>query len=392
MLASGDRGAVQDIAYGTLRHFGRLRALLDHLARKPVADAAVRGLLLVALYQLEFTRAKPFVVVDNAVQATEQLGFGVAKGLTNAILRNFLRRRAAALAAADALPEARYGHPAWWIEKLHEQYPEHWLPIFEVSNTPPPMTLRVNLRRNSIDGCLEALSAEGIDATHLGGAAITLSRAVPVDCLPGFPAGKLSIQDWSAQHAAVLLELADGMHVLDACSAPGGKTGHILEIADVDLLALDTNAGRLKRVEDNLDRLGLHARLVHADATDLTAWWDGRQFDRVLVDAPCSGSGVVRRHPDIKWVRRAADIPAFAATQDRLLDALWQVLRVGGKLCYATCSVFREENQQRITAFLSRRGDAARLKISLPSARDGQLIPESLHDGFFYAVLEKCES
>jgi 16S rRNA (cytosine967-C5)-methyltransferase len=338
---------------------------------------------------LAYTRAKPFAIVDHAVATTAALGKPAAKGLTNAILRNYLRRREALHGEAAKVAVARLNHPDWWIDKVRAQFPEQWQAMLEVANDPPPMTLRVNLRRTTTADYLERLDSVAMSGAVLGRAALRLSQPVPVANLPGFAQGDVSVQDASAQHGATLLDLAGGMRVLDACSAPGGKTGHILELADVHLLALDSNQARLDRVAENLRRLQLQAELRLADTTDPAQWWDGRQFDRILIDAPCTGSGVVRRHPDIKWARRPSDIGQFVVQQHRLLEALWPTLRLGGKLLYATCSVFREENHEQIAAFLSRHRDAECLPLANLNTQDGQIVPDDSHDGFFYALLGK---
>jgi 16S rRNA (cytosine967-C5)-methyltransferase len=254
------------------------------------------------------------------------------------------------------------------------------------------MTLRVNKRRCSVDAYLDLLRSHDIGALHLGGEAVVLSHPMPVDKVPGFADGSVSVQDASAQYAAVLLDLAPGMRVLDACSAPGGKTGHLLEVADVQVVALDSDLERLKRVADNLVRLKLTAELKAADAAAVDTWWDGEPFDRILIDAPCTGSGVTRRHPDIKWMRRPTDIAQFTDQQNRLLETLWPTLRLGGKLLYATCSVFREENNEQITAYLSRHRDACSLPLTGLQTIDGQIVPDDFHDGFFYALLAKTGS
>jgi len=387
------RAAVQDLSYGVLRFLTRLEAWLDALLEKPLADARLRLLLLVALYQLEHTRAAPHAVVDHAVRACHALGLTSAKGLVNAVLRSFLRRRAALQARVQRNEAARYCHPQWWIDKLRAQYPGEYAAMLEAGNARPPFVLRVNRRRLTVAGYLELLARHGIAGEAYGAAAVLLPKALPAARVPGLAEGLVSVQDAAAQLAAPLLDLGDGMRVLDACAAPGGKTGHALELADVDLTALDSDAARLERVRANLGRLGLSARVLCGDASDPGAWWDGTPFDRILLDAPCSASGIARRHPDIKWLRRDADIAQYAQLQRRMLDALWQVLASGGKLLYATCSVFHEENREQVAQFLERHRDARR--VALPAlgddihARAGQLLPDGRHDGFFYALLQK---
>lgn len=390
-LTPQQRAGIQDLSFGTLRHLGRLDAALGLLLQKPLSDESVRHLLRVSLYQLAYGKTSSHAVVNNAVETVRRLRKASAAGLVNAVLRGFLRRREEILAqAAEVGDEARYDHPQWWIDKLKRQYPDRWPALLEANNQHPPMTLRVNSRQTSPEEYLERLAEEGIVAHFLGGSALLLAQPMAVDGLPGFRDGRVSVQDAGAQLAAFFLDGLDGMRVLDACSAPGGKTAHILELADVDLTALDSDTGRLERVRENLDRLDRSARLVAGDAAQPETWWDGRPFDRILADVPCSASGVVRRHPDIKWLRRESDIAGFAKQQGEILTALWRTLASGGKLLYATCSVFAEENQQQIAAFLQRNPDARLLPLDDPALDHGQLLPDDRHDGFFYALLAKA--
>ena len=386
-LSVSERGAIQDICYGTLRHLGQLRAVLDQLAPKPIASPELRTLLLTALYQLEYSEAAPYAVVDCAVECAARIGGDHVKPFANAVLRNFQRRREALLANAAALDEGRFSYPGWWIERLRHDLGADAERILDMGNRHPPMTLRTNARRGSASDYLHRLRQAGLDARRLDNDALVLVRPVAVDRLPGFGEGVVSVQDAGAQLAATLLDVQDGMRVLDACAAPGGKTAHILELADVDMTALDADAVRLQRLRSNLQRLRLSAHLQAADAAALDAWWDGNAFERVLVDAPCSASGVVRRHPDIKWLRRPSDIAGFAAQQRRLLEASWKVVAHGGKLLYVTCSIFSEEDHETIGNFLARHPDA-RILGAMPG-RDGLLLPDDEHDGFYYALLRK---
>ena len=382
----GERGALQDIVYGSLRQLGRLDAWLDALLERPLTDPQLGWLLRVALYQLAYTRAPAHAVVHNAVTAA---GEGWRRGLANAVLRNFQRRRAELEKIADAQPSARWSHPDWWIAKLQAQHPDHWQGILEAGLLHPPFTLRVNGRHGDVASYLQRLTEAELPARQTGADAVTLDKAVPVQSLPGFDQGHVSVQDAGAQWAARLLEAQPGERVLDACAAPGGKTGHILERADVALTALDLDAMRLARVQENLDRLQLHVMLIQGDAAQPDAWWDGRPFDRILADVPCSASGVVRRNPDIKWLRRPDDIAQFAAQQAVMLEALWRLLIPGGTLLYATCSVFDEENDEQVRAFLARHtSDAERCSLPEPLS-NGTLLPDAKHDGFFYALLRK---
>lgn len=376
------RPAVQDLVYGTLRQFGRGDFILDELLSRPLDDADVRALLLVALYRLETRPEMAHTVVDQAVNAAGGLAAGKMRGLTNGVLRNFLRRSEALLAAADRHEVAAHRHPEWWVRRLRESYPEQWPAIVAAGNQPPPMALRVNRKRSSVEDYGVLLAEEGIGCRSGGDDALLLERPVPVDRLPRFAEGWVSIQDPGAQRAAALLDPRPGSRVLDACAAPGGKTAHLLERADLDLLALDLKPARCRRIEATLERLGLAAQVRVADCARPDAWWDGNPFDAILADVPCSASGVVRRHPDAKWLRRDADVAGFAAAQGRILEALWRLLKPGGKLLYATCSVFPEENQGQLTAFLARHASARR-------GHEEQWLPSDDHDGFYYCLLEK---
>jgi 16S rRNA (cytosine967-C5)-methyltransferase len=391
---AGERGAIQDLAYGTLRFLGWLEAILDALLKKPVPDARLRALLLVGLYQLEHTRAAPHAVVDHAVRTCEALGLVSAKGLTNAVLRNFLRERTALGAHARRSEVARYSHPQWWIDKLRAQYPSHYAAALDADNLHPPLALRVNRRRVATADYIALLTEHDIRAEGAGDAAVILASPLPAHRIPGLGEGLVSVQDAAAQLAAPLLELRDGQRVLDACAAPGGKATHILELANVELFALDNDELRLERLRANLARLGLAANVRCADAAEPGSWWDGKPFERILVDVPCSASGVARRHPDIKWLRRAFDIEQFGERQSRMLDALWQVLGRGGKLLYATCSVFREENGEQVSRFVERHPDATRANLPAldndPGLPAGQLLQNPRHDGFFYALVQKA--
>ncbi len=382
------RAALQDLSFGTLRYCGQLQAILDMLLHKSLPDQRVRFLMLVALFQLQYGKSAHHAVVDHAVRAAQVLNPRVS-GLVNAILRNFLRNRPALLEQAGRSAEGKYSYPQWWVDEVRVQYGERGAAILEAGNQRPPMTLRVNRRRGSTADYLAQLVRQGLPARQIAPGALLLEKPVPVDRLPGFFEGLVSVQDAGAQYAASLLDVRDGMRVLDACAAPGGKTAHILELADAEMVAVDKDAIRLQRVVENLQRLKLNAQLLAGDAAHPDAWWDGRPFQRILADVPCSASGVVRRHPDVKWLRRSTDIAGFAAQQFAILQALWRLLAQDGKLLYATCSVFREENELVVASFLARHRDALRLAVDLPDNTEGQLLPDEQHDGFFYALLQK---
>lgn len=381
-LAPAERAAVMDITHGALRHYGWLRGALDKLLSRPLTDSHIDRLLIVALYQLEHTQAAPYAIVDHAVRVATAHEGGRLKGLTNAVLRNFQRRHDELAAALRREPTAFWNHPDWWVGAVQQAYPKDWKAILTASNQHPPMTVRVNRRRLSVADWLTRLQEAGLDGVVLEGEAVRLVKPVPVDKLPGFAEGDVSVQDAGAQLAADWLEVAEGMRVLDACAAPGGKTCHLLERAKLDLTAVDNDASRLQRVQSNLTRLGLSARCLTGDASRPKAWWDGQMFDRVLADVPCSASGVARRHPDIKWTRRPTDIPSLGRQQGALADALWALVAPGGKMLYATCSIFPTENRRQVDAFLTRH-------VNAELERDIQLLPDENHDGFYYALIRK---
>lgn len=383
---AGVRGAILDLTYGTLRDYGRQDFILGKLLQKPLPEP-VQSLLRVALHRLAVRPDTAHTVVDQAVSAASNLIGGKFKGVANGVLRNALRQAGELAQAADADMVAEHRHPPWWIRRLKNQYPQKWRAILAAGNTHPPMALRVNPLRASDDEVLADFAAAGITVKRLAAGTLLLDQPLSVSRLPGFAEGCLSVQDAGAQHAARYLDLDDGQRVLDACAAPGGKSAHILETADVALTALDSSPVRAQRISENLARLGLAAEVKASDCRKLDAWWDGRPFERILADVPCSASGVVRRNPDIKWLRRSDDIPRFAAQQAEILEALWQTLAPGGKMLYATCSVFAEENGDQITAFAARHPDCRRLPIA--GQLDCQYLPCAEHDGFFYALLEK---
>jgi len=381
------RAALLDLTHGTLRRYGRVQRVVRELSRQERSDPLVEALLWCSLYALESGRYAEYTVVDQAVRACALLEKWTAKGYVNAVLRGSLRSRAMLESRIAADEEARYQHPRWWIDLVRAAYPAQWEQVLAAGNSHPPMALRVNRRRIGLAEYEARLAAEGIVTRRVGGEALLLERALPAERLPGFAAGEVSVQDAAAQRAAPCLDLAAGQRVLDACAAPGGKSAHMLELADVALTALDADAARAGRITRNLERLGLAARVAIADCSQLAQWWDGVPFDRILADVPCSASGVARRHPDLKWLRRAQDIGAFAARQAAILDALWQALGAGGKLLYVTCSVFPQENESVVEAFVARAPGARRLPLA--DGRAAQWLPEAGHDGFYYALIEK---
>jgi 16S rRNA (cytosine967-C5)-methyltransferase len=395
-----DRGFTQDLAFGTARWQPRLSALAEKLLQKPfkAADADVEALLLVGLYQLLYTRVPAHAAIGETVGCADKLKKPWAKGLLNAVLRNAQRESETIFAELERDPVVRTAHPRWLQKSLKAFWPEQWEAICEANNAHPPMILRVNRRHHSRDVYLGLLTEAGIAATPCvySRDGIILEAAADVRSLPGFAEGWISVQDEAAQLAADLLDLAPGQRVLDACCAPGGKTCHILEAepALAGVVAVDLEAKRLVRVKENLERLGLNAELIAADGRDTEKWWDGKPFQRILLDAPCSATGVIRRHPDIKLTRQPDDIAALAQLQGELLDAMWKTLEVGGILLYATCSTLPTENTEVIAAFLERTPGARELDLATtagikqPHGRQ-LLAQQGGHDGFYYAKLIK---
>jgi 16S rRNA (cytosine967-C5)-methyltransferase len=386
------RGATQDLAYRAMRNLGHSDTLINLLTTRAPEPAALHGLLSCALALLvppTVGNAAPydaFTVVDQAVRAASaDPAIAHAKGMVNAVLRRFLREQDSLLEAVMKEPVARWNYPRWWIDAMRQAHPTHWQLVLEAGNAAPPLTLRVNQRLSNPASYLALLAEHEIAARQVGPWAIRLERPVPVTQIPGFAAGMVSVQDAAAQLAGLLLDAQDGMRVLDACAAPGGKTGHLLELAHLNLTALDSDPRRLTRIEENLQRLQLAASLKAGDATT-TTWWDGQLFDRILADVPCTASGIVRRHPDIRWLRRKADAAQLATLSAQILDNLWQMLQPGGKLLFVTCSVWPQESEAQAAAF-ALRNSAVRLQAP------GQLLPTATedddHDGLFYALFQK---
>ena len=396
-LQPRDRAFARELAFGVCRWYFELDGLLAQLLGRPLKarDADVRALILCGLYQLHRLRTPDHAAVGETVSACRELGKPWATKLVNALLRGFQSRAKELLAGLDA--NQRLAHPPWLAERIRAAWPEHSEAILSANNSHPPMTVRVNLGRISRSDWSARARAAGIEGRDcaLAGEGWTLAKPCDVRQLPGFDDGLVSVQDEAAQLAAALLVCTDGERVLDACAAPGGKAGHLLErYPGIELVAIDNSAKRLARIGENMERLGLRAELVPGDAGTPGAWWDGRPFDRILLDAPCSGSGVIRRHPDIKLLRSPAQIEALRATQSAILDGVWQVLKPGGELLYCTCSVFPDETEELIAGFLSRTADARALGIDagwgFSRGVGRQLLPTiDGHDGFFYARLRR---
>jgi 16S rRNA (cytosine967-C5)-methyltransferase len=401
------RATVQSLAFGSVRWFHQLEACLAVLSGRPPErlDPKVRALALVGLYQLAHGETPPHAAVSETVEATRLLGCPKAAGFVNAVLRRFLRERNSIFASVQEDPAVRHSHPPWMVEAFAKDWPEDFLAILAADNRHPPMWLRVNVARTSVAAYRARLSQAGIEAAGCDFApeALRLARPVEVGRLPGFADGLVSVQDAAAQLAARLLHARPGMRVLDACAAPGGKACHLLELEGglAELVALDVDPDRLDRVADNLERLGLAATVLAGDACEPATWWDGRPFDRILLDAPCTGTGVIRRHPDIKLLRQPGDVAQFVERQQRLLASAWSLLVPGGWLVYATCSVLRAENAVQLRSFLAANPGAVEVTESArlfwpaqpPVAGSGPgvalLTGAADTDGFYYACVEK---
>lgn len=395
-LPEEERGFYQQLVYGCARHYLSLDELTRKLLDKPIQrkERVIHMLLVVGVYQLWQLDLPEHAALYETVDGTKPLKKPWAAKLLNAALRRFQREGDELVAGL----QNGAGYPGWLTRQLRQAYPDQWQQVLDAGNVQGPMTLRVNRSRLQRDAWLAQADNEGLEvsACEQTASAVTLAQPVPVLAIPGFSDGEVSVQDEAAQQCALLLAPQDGERVLDACAAPGGKTGHLLESANIDLTALDIDDSRLQRVTENLDRLGLSAKLKAADAADINAWWDGEPFDRILLDAPCSGTGVIRRHPDIKLLRRPKDIEFLMQVQDRLLAQLWRTLKPGGRLLYATCSILPRENSERIAAFLQRQSDAQLVPLTLagdaPAEFGVQWLPQPAgHDGFYFALLEKAD-
>ncbi|MCR4302043.1 MAG: 16S rRNA (cytosine(967)-C(5))-methyltransferase RsmB [Sulfuricaulis sp.] len=399
-VPSRDAALIQEMAYGVLRWFQQLETVAALFIEKPLKakDQDVHLLLLVGLYQLFHMRVARHAAVKETVEAAGALKKPWAKNFLNACMRASLREEARARAAIAASPTAAFSHPDWLLGEIRHHWPDNWASILVANNERPPLVLRVNQRHQSREQYLARLAQAGIAAkAHpFSDSAVVLNAPMAVSKLPGFAAGEVSVQDAAAQFAAPLLDAQAGERVLDACAAPGGKTGHLLEftVGLSELVALEQKPARRRLIEENLERLGMTANIIIGDAADSADWWDGRPFDRILADVPCSATGVIRRHPDIKQRRQPGDLPRLVAAQERILDGLWPLLKPGGKLLYVTCSILPVENENQMTACLKRHPDATVETLSLNAGQartvGRQILPgESGMDGFYYARLRK---
>ncbi|WP_455366681.1 16S rRNA (cytosine(967)-C(5))-methyltransferase RsmB [Kaarinaea lacus] len=395
-----NQGLVQEMCYGVSRWWWRLDAIIALLLDKPLKakDADIKHLLMLGVYQLHYMRVPDHAAVAETVAACVTLKKAWAKNLVNAVLRNYLRRAEQLQPQLQDNAVAEFSHPQWLIDAIKNAWPQHWQTILQANNARPPMVLRVNLSLITRREYMNQLATAGIraQAVAYNETGILLEQAVPVDQLPGFFDGLASVQDGAAQMAATLLQLAPQQRVLDVCAAPGGKTAHILESQPQlqELVAVDIDAQRLEKVTENLQRLHLTAAVKLGDGQTPQKWWDGKTFDRILLDAPCSATGVIRRHPDIKQLRKPADIARLVENQQRILDAVWPLLKSGGMILYATCSVIPQENEQQIQNFLRTHSDASVVQLEgtwgMVLEYGRQILPgQDDMDGFYYACLAK---
>jgi len=392
-VADKDAALLQELCFGVMRTLPQLEALIGKLMERPLTgkQRVLHYLIMVGLYQLLYTRVPPHAALAETVAGAETLKRANLKGVLNGVLRQFQRQQEALLAQVDQAPQ-RYLHPNWLLKRLQHAWPQQWQQIVDANNQRPPMWLRVNRQHHARDAWLALLNQADKDA-RCGDApdSLCLTSPAPVSQLPGFDQGWVTVQDLSAQRCALLLEPQNGESVLDLCAAPGGKTTHILEVApQAQVMAVDIDEQRLRRVRENLQRLGMSADVRQGDGRTPAEWCGDAMFDRILLDAPCSATGVIRRHPDIKWLRRDRDIPELAALQREILTAVWPYLKSGGTLLYATCSILPEENQEQISAFLAAHDDAVAVKLPQGEENGWQLFPQAEGgDGFFYAKLMK---
>ena len=400
MLDPRERAFAQALCFGVIRHYYSLNFILNMLLDKQLKkkDSDIKALILIGLYQLDHMRTPAHAAVSASVESCKELKKSWAKNLVNAVLRRYQREHDKFSELITANETAKNEHPAWLLDRLKDEYPQHWQSIIKENNLPPPMSLRVNTRKTDRDSYLKKLQAAGIEAqpSNLNQSGIVLTQPVRVEALPDFSEGHVSVQDLAAQLAIPLLEPQAGERILDACSAPGGKLAHLLETMPTlqEAVAIENEPHRFKKLEGTLERLGHSATLVQNDARAIDDWWDKQLFDRILIDVPCSASGVIRRHPDIKFLRTAEDIQNITVLQAEIINALWPLLSKGGKLLYITCSVFQAENDEQITAFTNKHNDAHSIPIQanwgMATKHGRQILPgDNAMDGFYYAQLQK---
>lgn len=390
-LSENDKRQIKAITFDTLRNFKTLIFFLNSLIKKEIENKQIMFLILIGLNQLTYGNKKNYAIVNEIVNLAKKIDIRQS-GFVNAILRNFLRQKESLIKKLNLNLETKFNFDNWWIQKLKDKYPNNWENILNSMNNHPPMTLRVNKTRISLKNYKQILISNKIDFLELKDYTIVLKKPLRVEEISGFQEGFISIQDYGAQIAVDLLDVKNGLNILDACSAPGGKTGSILENFKVNLTAIDASLSRVSKVNENLARLGLVANVMNESLTKKNEWWNKKKFDRILLDVPCSGSGVIKRNIDIKWLRKKDDFNKFQKEQINLLNYAWPLLKKNGKLLYITCSIFEEENSQVISSFMKKQKDVKILKLDFPKNIErigNQILPNNYHDGFYYELLEK---
>ena len=382
---------IKDMVYGAIRDLGKSNFYINKLVKNKIENRCLEGLLHIALFQITHERSNNFTLVNEAVDAAKKIDHKKS-AFINAVLRNFLRKKDALQKELNEDESAVYSYPNWWIQKVKNQYPKNWKDILTIGNQRPPLALRINLKKIGVNEYSAILDKHEINHTLVGGECLIINIPLGVDKIPGFSEGKVSVQDFGAQLAAHLIDLKKGHKVLDACSAPGGKACHMLELNSIELLAIESDKKRTNKIQENVDRQGLKAKILNEKISSQNKWWDKECFDRILLDVPCSASGIVRRHVDIKWLRRINDFKNFGENQQSLLRSVWPMLKENGKLLYVTCSIFEEENRDVIEKFKQDAGNVSELSINFPSNVthiNNQILPSENHDGLFYALLQK---
>ena len=382
---------IKDMTYGAIRDLGKSNFYINKLVKNKIENLCIESLLHIVLFQINHARSNDFTLVNQAVDAAKKIDHKKSSFI-NAVLRNFLRNKDNLQKELNENESAMYSYPKWWIEKVKKQYPQNWQEILNIGNQRPPLTLRINSKKIAIKDYSNTLNKQAIDHTLVSDECLIIKKPLDVNKIPGFLDGKVSVQDMGAQLAAHIIDLKNNQKVLDACSAPGGKACHMLELNKIQLTAIESDEQRALKIIDNLKRQGLIAKVLNERINNQNGWWDKEYFDRILLDVPCSASGIVRRHVDIKWLRRLNDFQNFADNQLLLLKAAWPMLKEGGKLLYVTCSIFEEENRGVIEEFKQGESNVLEIDIKFPSNIShikNQVLPSDNHDGLFYALLQK---
>ena len=382
---------IKDMTYGAIRDLGKSKFYINKLVKNKIENLCLESLLHIVLFQINHSRSNDFTLVNQAVDAAKKIDHKKSSFI-NAVLRNFLRNKDSLEKELKEDESAVYSYPKWWIAKVKKQYPKNWQDILNIGNQRPPLALRINLQKLKINEYSITLDEEGIEHSLVSDECLIIKKPLDVNKIPGFVDGKVSVQDLGAQLAAHIIELKNDQRVLDACSAPGGKACHMLELEKIQLTAIESDKQRTIKIIDNIKRQGFTAQILNKKIDNENEWWDKQYFDRILLDVPCSASGIVRRHVDIKWLRRINDFQNFADNQLTLLRAAWPMLKEGGKLLYVTCSIFEEENRDVIEEFKKGLSNVSEIDIKFPSHIihiKNQVLPSDNHDGLFYALLQK---